>query len=158
MSKITLLDGREVALFRLYQRYTYEGVLAGGPSAERNNAMCEEAVAHARARPWLSANAPVTLIPPKIHHQQANLTPKFMRQWERLTGSNVSPPLSVPQLPAVICFGCFASDVLKSRPDEFGSRLCIIWFQPQFALPVDPEVECEIKSVAWEKLAAGYEF
>ena len=49
MSKITLLDGREVALFRLYQRYTYEGSRRWACIVERNNAMCEEAVAHARA-------------------------------------------------------------------------------------------------------------
>ena len=156
MSKITLNDGREVALFRLYQRYTYEGVVAGGHSAERNNHICDEAKAHARARPWLSAYAPITLIPPKVERKQARLTPKFMRQWERMTGSNVSAPLYVPELPPVLCFGCFASDVIKSRPDDFGSHLCIIWFQQEFALPIAPDVEREIKSVAWEALAAGY--
>ncbi len=157
MSRITLKDGREVALFRLYQRYTYEGVLAGQQDAERNSNICQEAIAHARARPWLSAYAPVTLIPPKIERKQAQLTPKFMRQWERMTGSHVSPPLYIPELPRVICFGCFASDVIKLRPDDFGSHLCIIWFQSRFALPIEPEVEREIKGVAWEELAAGYE-
>src|SRR5262245_59802459 len=107
MSAITLTDGRKIQLFRLYQRYTYEGVLAGLPTDERNSAMCEEAIAHARARPWVSAGAPVILIPPKIRREQTKLNPAFMRQWERMTGSNVSPPLYVPYLPAVMCFGAF---------------------------------------------------
>ena len=155
MSSITLSDGRKIQLFRLYQRYTYEGVLGGLPDDERNSNLCQEAVAHSRARPWLSAGAPVTLIRPKIRREQAQLTPRFMRQWERMTGSNVSPPLYVPYLPLVMCVGAFSSDVLKARPDEFGSHLCIVWFQEQFALPVDPSVEREIQQVAWEVLAAG---
>ena len=155
MSSITLSGGRKIQLFRLYQRYTYEGVLAGLPDDERNSNLCHEAVAHARARPWLSAGAPVTLVPPKIRREQARLTPRFMSQWEKLTGSTVSPPLSVPYLPAVMCIGAFSSDVLKARPDEFGSHLCIVWFQDAFALPIDPAVEREIRQVAWEELAAG---
>src|SRR5215813_5957226 len=123
MSSITLSDGRTIQLFRLYQRHAYEGMLAGPPDDERNTNLCHEAVAHARARPWLSAGAPVTLIPPKIRRERAQLTPKFMRQWARLTGSDVSPPLDVPHLPAVLCIGTFWSDVLRARPDEFGSHL-----------------------------------
>jgi hypothetical protein len=157
MQRITLNDGREIALFRLYQRYTYEGVPVGAHTDERNTSLLEEAVAHARARPWLSAGAPVTVIRPKIRRQQAQLTPKFMRHFERMTGSNVSPPFHVPHLPPVICFGCFSSDVIKSRPDELGSRLCVIWFQDAFALPIDPGVEREIQRLEWEGLAAGYQ-
>src|SRR5215467_4973501 len=105
MSSITLVDGRAIQLFRLYQRHTYEGMLAGLPDDERNSNLCQEAVAHVRARPWLSAGAPVILIPPRIRREQAQLTPKFMRQWERMTRSSVSPPLSVPYLPAILCIG-----------------------------------------------------
>lgn len=156
MSSITLSDGRRIQLFRLYQRYTYEGTAAGLPTDERNANLCEEAVAHARARPWLNAGAPVTLVRPAIRREHARLTPNFLRQWERITGASASPPLYVPHLPAVICFGCFSSDTLKARPDEFGSRLCIVWFQQQFALPIDPAIEGEIRQLAWEELAAGY--
>lgn len=74
MSAITLTDGRTIQLSRLYQRYACEGVLVGLPTDERNNTLCEEAVAQARARPWLSAGAPVTLIRPKIRRDQAQLT------------------------------------------------------------------------------------
>src|SRR5215813_5662490 len=123
MSSITLSDGRTIQLFRLYQRHAYEGMLAGPPDDERNSNLCHEAVAHARARPWLSAGAPVILIPPRIRREEPQLTPRFMRQWEKLTGSNVSPPLSVPRLPAVMCIGAFSSDFLKARPDELGSHL-----------------------------------
>ena len=77
MSSIILSDGRKIQLFRLYQRYTYEGVLAGLPDDERNSNLCHEAIAHARARPWLSAGAPVTLIRPKVRREQAQLTPRF---------------------------------------------------------------------------------
>ena len=157
MSKITLADGRNIALLRLYQRYTYEGHLAGLRTDERNNMLLEEAVAHARARPWLSAGAPVTLIRPKIRREEARLAPKFTRQWERMTGSTVSSPLYIPHLPAVICFGCFSSDALKAMPHEFGSQLCIIWFQEAFALSIDPTVEREMRELDWEGLAAGYQ-
>ena len=68
MSKIRLADGREILLSRLYQRYTYEGVLAGLPTHERNAKRCQDAITNARENPWLSGNAPVTLIPPKIEH------------------------------------------------------------------------------------------
>jgi hypothetical protein len=78
-----------------------------------------------------------------------------MRQWERVTGAGMSPPLSVPYLPAILCFGAFSSDELRARPDEFGSHLCIVWFQETFALPIDPAVEKKIRQVAWEEVAAG---
>ena len=155
MSSITLSDGRAIQLFRLYQRRTYEGMAGGWPDDERNSNLCQEAVAHARARPWLSAGAPVILIPPKIRREQPRLTQKFVRQWERMTGSSVSPLPPVPYLPAILCFGAFSSDVLKARPDEFGSHLCIVWFQETFALPIDPAVERKIRQIAWEDLAAG---
>src|SRR6185436_4997711 len=112
MRKITLNDGRHIALYRLYQRYTYEGMLADLHTDERNSGLCDEAIAHARARPWVSAGAPVTLIRPKIRREQTHLTPAFTRQWERLTGASASPPLYVPHLPSVICFGCFSSDII----------------------------------------------
>jgi hypothetical protein len=41
------------------------------PDDERNSNLCQEAVAHARARPWLSAGAPVILIPAKIRREKA---------------------------------------------------------------------------------------
>jgi hypothetical protein len=155
MSSLTLANGRTIQLFRLYQRYSYEGSLAGLPDDERNSNLCHEAVAHARARAWLSAGAPVILIPPRIRREQAQLTPRFMRQWERMTGASVSPPLSIPYLPAVLCIGAFSSDVLKARPDELSSHLSIVWFQDTFALPLDPAVEKQIRKLAWEELAAG---
>jgi hypothetical protein len=128
---------------------------AGLPDDERNSNLCQEAVAHARARTWLTAGAPIILIPPKIRRERPQLTPRFIRQWERMTRSTLSPPISVPYLPAILCIGAFSSDVLKARPNELASHLCIVWFQQTFALPIDPAVTTEIRQVAWEDVAAG---
>lgn len=156
MSLIRLIDGRDIHLSHLYQRHTYAGVLAGLPTHEKNNQRCQDAIEEARGDVRLTGNAPVTLIPPKIEFC-GPLNPKSVAPLQRLTGSNVTSPLYYPKMPPIICFGSFSSDVIKSRPDDFGSHLCIIWYQADFAMPIDPAVKREIQALAWEELAAGYE-
>ena len=150
------MGGREIGLGSLHQYWTYGGLLAGRPDERMNSSIVERTLKTAREHPLLSAGAPVALIAPKIEHAPTGLKPGGIEVIRRRTGSNVGH-LYYPRLPAATCIGYFLSGELKSRTEDFGSRLCIVWFQPKFALPIDQNVEREIQRVAWEELAEGYD-
>ena len=60
------------------------------------------------------------------------------------------------RLPLLTCFARFISDPLGAEPDEDGSELGIVWYQDEFAMPVDEVVIEQIKTLDWEKLAVSY--
>lgn len=157
MAIITLSDGREIRLDTYYQSPTYGGLLAGLPNERRNQEMVDEAVKFAGENHLLSCGAPVALIPPKIEHRATGISGKQAKIWSERTGSNVTLPLYYPTLPSIECVAHFMSGGRKGKPDEIWSQLCLVWFQPDFGLPIDPDVEREIQKVAWDELAAECE-
>jgi hypothetical protein len=42
-------------------------------------------------------------------------------------------------------------------PDEIWSALTVIWFQDEFAFPIDPLVLIEIASIDWDAHAVAWE-
>lgn len=60
------------------------------------------------------------------------------------------------QFPAVVCVAVFNSDGLAKPDAEPMSSLTLIWFQDEFALPVDVEVLAHIQSLDWEALATEW--
>jgi hypothetical protein len=60
-------------------------------------------------------------------------------------------------LPTVTCIARFLSDRLRRQPDEIWSALTVIWFQDDFAFPIDPLVLIEIASIDWDAHAVAWE-
>jgi len=74
----------------------------------------------------------------------------------------LEPPASVPRqgtaaaLPSITCIARFMSDVLPNDHENIASVLCVIWFQGDFAFPVDPLVLMELASMDWDAHAVGW--
>lgn len=136
------LSGRQVTLRELRQVLTYGGVLAGLPTVEMNQRQLERLVADHRGKPGEPC-----LIPPT--EKPIDYRPRDGRPY----------PFGTPSaLPAVTCIGRFHS-VLPVRDKSLDySELVVIWFQDDFAFPIDPAVLAQILAIHWEACAADVEY
>jgi hypothetical protein len=132
-SRITLGSGREVSLCQLTQELTYAGLLEGVPNRKLNKMQVDGLVAK-----WRKLQ-PVHLVPPVE-------TPIEWRQpWP--FGSEPA------KLPTVTCIGRFWSDTFITG--DHPTTLTIIWFQNEFAMPIDPAVLAKIIGLHWDALATA---
>lgn len=154
---ITLSSGREIALARLEQWRTYTGMLAGVPNRESNGRIIESARAVALQH-GLEGTSPY-LVPPQP-------TPidlvRTSESWLKATGMTAEQSAArdrashFERLPAVTCVAVFESDKLAKPDSEPYSSLTVIWFQEDFALPLDAQVLAHIQSLDWETLATDW--
>jgi len=139
-SGIALSTGRELGLQALTQQLTYEGLLEGLPTTRINKSQMDRLVAEQRAK----VN-PVYLVAPIE-------TPIDL-------GPGRSYPFGSPAtLPEVTCIGRFRSEPFGERDPGCYSELTIIWFQSEFAMPIEPSVLEEIASLDWDALASNFEY
>ncbi len=132
---LKLDSGRVIHLYQLFQSPTYAGLLEGQPSASLNKEIIEEAMRHVGEKLW-NAGTPY-LIEPVIQ---------------------VRAGYSTPSLPPAVClanFECFQG--VSGTDDGYMSSLSLVWFQDDFALPIDPLILDMIKAVDWESLARDWE-
>jgi hypothetical protein len=133
-NEIILRSGRRVLLYELHQVLTYDGLREGLPTLEMNKAMMEDLVAERHGKPY--PVGPVCLIKPE----------------QRLIDYFKKYAFGVPAiLPAVTCMGRFES---RETPITH-SGLVIIWYQEQFAFPIDPAVIEKMECIDWERLAVN---
>lgn len=59
-------------------------------------------------------------------------------------------------LPRVACVGVFDSGELKRAGSDIWSSMAFLWFQGEFALPIDPQVVGQIQSLDWESCAKDW--
>lgn len=118
-------------LSSINQSLTYSGMLEGYPNSELNRRLVEGIQERLEKR---SQWKPF-LIEPEEREVPNRSTVAKKRPWV--------------ELPKVQCTAWFRSNSLG----EFGSRLAIIWFQDDFAFPIDPKVENKIRSMVWSRHA-----
>jgi hypothetical protein len=137
-SEIDLPSGRRLYLQELRQYRTYEGLLEGLPTAERNKNRLERLVSDHRDRPY----------PGEPYLIQPAEEPIEYRDGQRY-------PFGTPSvLPAVTCIGRFTSlEPARDKATEY-SGLVIIWFQREFALPIDPAIGDYLEAIDWERHSA----
>jgi len=141
--EIDLPSGRRLYLRELRQYLTYEGLLEGLPTAERNKQQIEQVVAKHRDKPY--AGEPYLIRPSE--------TPIDYNRDGR------SYPFGTPaSLPAVTCIGRF--DSLKPARNQSSdlSGLVVIWFQSEFAFPIDSAVVAKLLAIDWEAHAADMDY
>lgn len=134
-----LPSGRWLYLRELRQYETYEGLLEGLPTAERNKQNVERLVDEHRDRPYPG-------MPYLIHPTEKPI--------EYKQGGGRYPFGTPSALPAVTCIGRFTSLKPVRKKDYDQSGLVVIWFQEQFAYPIAPCVEDKILTIDWEAHAA----
>jgi len=145
MAKVGELDlpsGRRLYLRELRQYLTYEGLLEGLPTAERNKQRLERLVAEHRDKPY--AGGPYLIRPTETRVEYKRDEPY---------------PFGTPAaLPSVTCIGRF--DSLQPARDKSRdlSGLVVIWFQDEFAFPIDPAVVSQLLAIDWEAHAADMDY
>ena len=149
--RIELVGGRVVQLEELHQRFTYEGLQGGYPTTQMN----QEIIARALERtvsPFLKEGA--LLIQPvevAVDISELDLDPT---KWKRRC-ADFGDPAFIPDILVEARFGS-SSPVHDTSQD--GSSLVIVWFQKDFALPIDPAVVEQIKAIDWDSLAHDWEW
>jgi hypothetical protein len=140
--ELDLPSGRRLYLRELRQYLTYEGLLEGLPTAEGNKQKLARLVAEFKNRPYAGQ-------------------PYLIRPRETLLDYD-SPepyPFGAPSaLPAITCIGRFDS-LLPARDRHSDlSGLIVIWFQEEFAFPIDSGVLAEMLAIDWESHAADMNY
>ena len=142
--EIVLTSGREIGLISLNQSFTYHGQLEGAPTARWNQEIIDNAVQVERNKQH--GRAPY-LIPPAQ------------------TPIDLPVPLATPfgkpmRLPSILCVASFNSRLPAHNPSDpimYYSQLSVIWFQEDFAFPIDGAVLEALREIDWEKLAYDVE-
>jgi hypothetical protein len=134
-----LLTGRTIRLARLDQHWTYGGLLAGHPSREMNRRIMDE------------------LITPRSGPRRQP-PPVLFEPIETPLAKTADPSWNdAAALPAATCVAQFTSEALADDSGGFASVLRVIWFQDEFAFPIDPSIVVELAALDWEAQAVGWE-
>ena len=138
--EVQLNTGRKIAVKELRQYGTYEGLLEGLPTSERNKRLIQqlrsdESIASYGVAPVL---LPVTERPIELGRQYPFGTPAA--------------------LPPVIVVARFASMRPTTNGQGDASGLTVVWFQDDFCWPPALEVLSQLERLDWESLAASFEF
>jgi hypothetical protein len=142
--EIVLTNGREIGLISLEQSFTYHGLIEGAPTERMNQEIIDVAVQEARNKQH-SRNP--YLIPPT----QTPIT---------FPGSTQYPFGKPMRLPGILCVARFNSrNPVHDHIDPilYYSQLSVIWFQEDFAFPIDKTVLEALRQIDWEKLAYDVE-
>jgi hypothetical protein len=137
--EIVLGNGRKIEMRSLMQNGTYEGMLEGIPIRKWNDRLIQEAVVHASKLP--SDNSAVHLIEPPRKALESPAT------W-------AGQPTEC--LPSIRCVAWFRSFSAAPNPNADFSELTLVWFQGEFALPIDSSVLQSIQNLDWDNLAEDF--
>jgi hypothetical protein len=134
-----LKSGREIQLITIYQWSTYSGLLEGLPTQEMNQRIIKGAVA--KSREWWS------------------MKPYLVAPTETLINLVNDYPFGTPaRLPGITCLGRFeCKDPVHDR-DMAYSELAVVWFQPEFAFPIEELIETELHRMEWDAHAIDRDY
>ncbi|CAN3978525.1 hypothetical protein [Kitasatospora purpeofusca] len=136
LAQVVLASGRSVELSILRMAETYDGLLMGYPTREMNDGIVAEAVEQAEKD---YPSFPVHLVePPRESHEIRRPTFGPMEQ-----------------LPRVLCTGFFTSEPVNPELDSVlhFSRLVVVWFQADSALPSPGTAAPGLCDVPWDAKA-----
>lgn len=124
---ITLRVGGTISCSSLRQWRTYTGLLEGLPTRQMNERDIEHLLKQERDRGWWAGEP--YLVPPVV--RSIEYDGKY--------------PFGVPEaLPHVTCVARYIS---------YPAELTVIWFQQEFAFPIDPQVFDHLQGIDWARLA-----
>jgi len=133
---LTLDTGQSIRLVTLEEYFTYGWIFHGCPTVELNRWMMDQLIAR-HTRPDYGE------VPCLIEPVQ---TRPAVDPERPLHGTPAT-------LPEVTCIGRFDSDPPPRGTRDAASDLLVIWFQSDFAPPIDPLVKRELVALDWDALA-----
>jgi uncharacterized protein (TIGR02996 family) len=134
-------SGRMLWLQELRQHNVYAGLLEGAPTREGNRRTIERLVAAER-----SGGEPYLIQPDEKSIDTGESLASF---YSRMGGAAA--------LPTIACVGRFQSSHAKDEA-RHASELTVIWFQEEFAFPIDPAIREQIRAIDWEKHATDFDY
>jgi uncharacterized protein (TIGR02996 family) len=137
---LKLRAGCSIVLREFRQWNFYMGLMAGAPTSQMNREWVERLVRDER--------------------QRRDQEPYLIQPTERLMTSDEGDPWPEPRglLPRIACVGRFESfDAAKDKARD-ASELTIVWFQDEFALPIDPGVREHVRAIDWERHAHDFDW
>jgi len=140
--QIVLGSSRSIALRELRLRGTYEGLLSGLPTKEKNRRLLERlAKSEVHARYGVAPH----IVPPV--------------ETEIELPSGETYPFGLPaRLPQVVCTARFESLSPTSKSAGDASGLVVVWFQEDFAVPPPSEVLLRLQSIDWDSDAGSFDY
>lgn len=145
---ITLHSGRSIILEELHQRLTYAGLIEGLPYTSLNDRYVEGALETARTK-CINESQPLLITPDRRNYLRE---PGDMEPFRSYSGGR-------PEwLPLVRCIGGFKSIFPARNTNMDGSYLVLVWFQHEFAPPINNAALEKIQSINWESSAVDFEF
>ncbi len=138
---LQLRTGTTIHLRSLDQSLVYGGWMAGVPTRETNQDAIERVVA--KAREVLEGCEPYLIHPP-ARPIEPDPRPAFARR---------VPP---ERIPGVACIARFLSHQPARDPTSDFSQLVVVWFQDDFAFPIDPSVMEHLHALDWKRIAFGF--
>ncbi len=132
-----LSNGRVIRLVAIDQWGTYSGLLEGIPTKEMNERYIRRTLENVRDR-W---------------HFEPYLIQPIETPIELGREYPFGTPASIPDITCVGRFDCF--DIARDKSMD-GSTLRIVWFQSDFAFPIDSAIQEHIYSLDWEKYASDF--
>jgi uncharacterized protein (TIGR02996 family) len=139
--RVTLRTGRELRLLNLRQHGVYAGLLEGLPTHEMNQRHIAHLVNEEQTR---GGQAPYLIEPPERPIEYKRDGPY---------------PFGTPaRIPGIACIGWFDSLRPARDANRDGSGLSIIWFQDDYAFPIDPGVYERIRAIDWDKHAHDFDW
>ncbi|MCP4133885.1 MAG: hypothetical protein GY754_23145 [bacterium] len=139
--RFELHGNRTIYLQSIYQYEIYSGLLEGLPTKEMNKGIINEVIEKAV----------------KLFDFESAYLIKPIEKEKFVHFKNY--PFGEPAaLPEVACMGFFHSlEYAKNKEMDY-SYSVIVWFQDQYAFPVDPIALKEIEEIKWETIAVDYEY
>jgi hypothetical protein len=138
-SRFTLSGGRIVGLQSLKQWAVYAGLLEGLPTRQMNDAELKHVVDEAERQ---DGHPPLLIIPVQ----------------EAISYEGRYPFGEPAKLPPVGCIARLHSHEPARDPSKDCSDLTVIWFQHDWAFPLDSNVEQAILAMNWNTLARDGEY
>jgi hypothetical protein len=123
---ITLRDGGTISCQSIRQWRTYGGLLEGLPTRQMNERNIMQLLKEEQERRW--GDVPY-LVPPVIRPIEYDADRKYL----------FGDPEALPDVTCVAWY------------QAYPRTLTIIWFQDQFAFPIDPSVLEHLRDLDWER-------
>ena len=136
--KIILDSGIQIVLYELVQNLTYEGLIEGIPTKEMNARHIEFFIKK---------------------HSSSVKQPYLIEPVESPINIGRDYPLGEPaKIPEITCVASFESNYTEQQESIlYRSIAKIIWFQEEFALPIERSIIDQIKSIDWPMISTEYE-
>ena len=142
---LKLNDGTDIHITSINQEKTYAGLLEGSPNSNMNERIISDAL---KKSDEANGTNRTVVIPPRLENLEDASSP-HKRLYEKFYKKKVR----LEAMPRILCCATLESYNYAKDSNEDCSSLHVIWFQENFAFPIEEAVIEEIKKLKWSELA-----